>query len=120
MSAPKHIRRVLPDHPSGEHLRKQAKRLARDESIGLAAAQRRLAKDYGFATWAELVRTVDAAQPLSPLAAAAKAGNVAAVRRLLRQGPIPTARSTIAASRCGKPVRAKRLMRRAWRLPMHC
>src|SRR5580698_9058237 len=89
MSAPNRARRALPDHPSEEHLRKQAKRLARDESIGLAAAQRRLAKDYDFAAWAELMRTVDAAQPLSPLAAAAKAGNVAAVRRLLREVATP-------------------------------
>jgi hypothetical protein len=89
MSAPKRTRRALPDHPSEEHLRKQAKRLARDEAIGLAAAQRRLAIDYGFATWAELMRTVDAAQPLSPLATAAKAGNIAAVRRLLREGANP-------------------------------
>jgi ankyrin repeat protein len=89
MPAPKRTRRVLPDHPSQEHLRKQAKRLARDESIGLATAQRRLAMDYGAATWTELMRTVDAAQPLSPLAAAAKAGNVATVRRLLREGANP-------------------------------
>jgi ankyrin repeat protein len=89
MSAPKRTPRVLPDHPSQEHLRKQAKRLARDQSLGLAAAQRRLAVDYGFATWAELVRRVEEAQPLSPLAAAAKTGHVAAVRRLLREGANP-------------------------------
>jgi hypothetical protein len=89
MSAPKRTPRVLPEHPSPEHLRKQAKRLARAESLGLAAAQRRLAIDYGAATWAELMRTVEAAQPLSPLAAAAKAGNVAAVRRLLRERANP-------------------------------
>lgn len=89
MAAPKRTPRVLPAHPSQEHLRKQAKRLARDESLGLAAAQRRLAIDYGAATWAELMRTVEAAQPLSPLSAAAKAGNVVAVRRLLHEGAIP-------------------------------
>ena len=89
MSAPKRSPRALPDHPSPEHLRKQAKRLARAESLGLAAAQRRLAADYGAANWAELMRTVEAAQPLSPLAAAAKAGNVAAVRRLLGEGANP-------------------------------
>jgi ankyrin repeat protein len=89
MPAPKRTPRVLPNHPSQEHLRKQAKRLARVQSLGLAAAQRRLAVDYGAATWAELMRSVEAAQSLSPLSAAAKAGNVAAVRRLLREGAGP-------------------------------
>jgi peptide-methionine (S)-S-oxide reductase len=89
MSAPKRTPRVLPAHPSQEHLRKQAKRLARDQSLGLAAAQRRLARDYGAASWTDLMHTVDAAQQLSPLAAAAKAGNAAAVRRLLRDGANP-------------------------------
>ena len=89
MSALMRTRRVLPNHPSREHLRKQAKRLSRDQSLCLAAAQRRLAVDYGVATWAKRMRVVDAAQPLSPLAAAAKAGNVAAVRRLLREGANP-------------------------------
>jgi hypothetical protein len=37
----------LPARPSKEHLRKQAKRLARDKSLGLAEAQRRVAADYG-------------------------------------------------------------------------
>jgi hypothetical protein len=37
----------LPARPSKEHLRKQAKRLARDKSLGLAEAQRTLAADYG-------------------------------------------------------------------------
>ncbi len=78
--------RALPERPSKEHLRKQAKRLAKDESLGLAAAQRRLAQEYGFANWTELLRRVDETVPLSPLGAAARAGDVAAVRRLLEQG----------------------------------
>jgi ankyrin repeat protein len=77
--------RPLPAHPSKEHLRKQAKRLAREQSLSLAAAQRRLANDYGTANWAELMKRVDAAS-LSPLSAAARAGDVAAVKRLLAEG----------------------------------
>jgi hypothetical protein len=100
MPAPKRTPRALPDHPSPEHLRKQAKRLAREQSLGLAAAQRRLAVDYGAANWAELMRRVEAAQPLSPLAAAAKAGNLTAVRRLLREGASPDG----APSDRGKPL----------------
>jgi ankyrin repeat protein len=80
----------LPARPSKEHLRKQAKRLARDKSLGLAAAQRTLAAGYGANSWAELMRRVDAARgeaaPLSPLAAAARAGDLAAVRRLIAEG----------------------------------
>lgn len=81
----------LPARPSKEHLRKQAKRLARDKSLGLAEAQRTLAVDYGASSWAELMRRVDAARggeavPLPPLAAAARAGDLAAVRRLIAEG----------------------------------
>jgi hypothetical protein len=84
MSVAKRTPRLLPDRPSKEHLRKQAKRLARAQSLGLAAAQRRLAHDYGVANWAELMKQVDAAS-LSPLSAAARAGDVAAVKRLLAE-----------------------------------
>jgi ankyrin repeat protein len=81
----------LPARPSKEHLRKQAKRLARDKSLGLAEAQRKIAADYGAGTWAELMRRVDAARggeavPLLPLAAAARAGDLATVRRLIAEG----------------------------------
>jgi len=47
--------RSLPENPNEEYLRKEAKRLARDEAIQLAAAQRRLAREYGFSSWTELI-----------------------------------------------------------------
>ena len=50
--------RSLPEKPSAEHLRKQAKDLARGEAIQLAAAQRRLAREYGYRNWSELIRHV--------------------------------------------------------------
>lgn len=61
-------RKRLPQNPSEENLRKQAKRLAREEGLQLAAAQRRLAIEYGYKTWAELMRAV-ASQfvPMIPL-----------------------------------------------------
>lgn len=80
---------VLPPNPSKEHLRKQAKRLARDTALTLAAAQRQLAVDHGAANWAELMRQVEAAVPLSPLSAAARSGDIAALRRLLATGANP-------------------------------
>jgi hypothetical protein len=39
--------RALPARPSKEHLRKQAKRRAKAESLGLAEAQRRVAASHG-------------------------------------------------------------------------
>jgi peptide-methionine (S)-S-oxide reductase len=82
-------RKRLPEHPSPEHLRKQAKRLARRETIALAAAQRRLAAEYGFRSWAALMRAMPeraAEAALSPLSAAAARGDTAEVARLLAAG----------------------------------
>jgi peptide-methionine (S)-S-oxide reductase len=79
----------LPARPSQEHLRKLAKRLAKSEKLKLAAAQRRLAADYGFATWAALMRGADQSPPhadLPPLSEAAARADVAAVRELLAGG----------------------------------
>jgi ATP-dependent Lon protease len=61
-------RKRLPHNPSEENLRKQAKRLAKEESLQLAAAQRRLAIEYGYRNWAELMRAVASRfVPLVPL-----------------------------------------------------
>jgi len=51
-------RKRLPEDPSEENLRKQAKRLAKQEGLQLPAAQRRLAIDYGYKTWADLMQVV--------------------------------------------------------------
>ncbi len=83
--------RRLPARPSQEHLRKLAKRLAKSEKLKLATAQRRLAADYGFASWAALMRGVDGAAQrpsgeLPALSAAAARADVSAVRDLLAGG----------------------------------
>lgn len=75
----------LPRNPSAEHLRKQAKRLARAEGLKLAAAQHRLAKNYGFPGWTELMREVEA-RGRSPLSIAAARADVAVVLALLAGG----------------------------------
>jgi peptide-methionine (S)-S-oxide reductase len=85
---------TLPERPSREHLRKQAKRVARERSVGLAAAQHAVAGDYGFSNWAELMRHVasvraESVAPPSPLFAAVRAGDVDAVRALLAAGANP-------------------------------
>jgi len=58
MTTPQGPRKRLPNNPSEENLRKQAKRLAAQEDLQLAAAQRRLAIEYGYKNWADLIRTV--------------------------------------------------------------
>jgi ankyrin repeat protein len=60
--------------------------------VRLAEAQRELAKSYGFPDWAALrahVRSLEAPRPFSPLAQAARNGDVALVRRLLGEGHDP-------------------------------
>jgi hypothetical protein len=47
--------RSLPDRPSLESLRKQAKKLARDRSVSLRSAQLALAREYGYAGWQDLI-----------------------------------------------------------------
>jgi ankyrin repeat protein len=110
---------VLPARPSLEHLRKQAKRLARDRSLRLADAQRLLAHEYGFHTWAELSRRVSIArgenQTVSPLFAAVRAGDAGVVRRLLAEGANPRlsdGRETPlhAAARRGSPAIVEALL----------
>lgn len=87
----------LPVNPSSENLRKQAKRLARLESLTLAEAQHRLAREYGAPNWAELMRMVESMRQgadslehrgrrSEPLPEAARARDVDAVRRLLAEG----------------------------------
>ncbi len=60
--------RRLPDRPSLEQLRKQAKEhldtlRAADPSVTLSAAQHALAREYGFESWPKLVHHVESAQP---------------------------------------------------------
>ncbi|MFM9850746.1 MAG: ankyrin repeat domain-containing protein [Hyphomicrobiaceae bacterium] len=81
-------RRTLPANPSQEYLRKEAKRLAKAEGLRLAAAQRRLAGEYGHGTWAALMRAVEGtahaeAAEVRPLVEAAARADEDAVRALL-------------------------------------
>ena len=60
--------RRLPDRPSLEQLRKQAKEhldtlRTADPSATLSAAQHALAREYGFANWPQLVHHVESLQP---------------------------------------------------------
>jgi len=93
MSIPQGPQRRLPANPSQENLRKQAKGLAKAEGLRLAAAQRRLANEYGHRTWADLMRAANAAASTEPaesgagpLSLAAARADEAEVRALLAQG----------------------------------
>ncbi|HJU41720.1 MAG TPA: ankyrin repeat domain-containing protein [Vicinamibacterales bacterium] len=60
--------RRLPDRPSLEQLRKQAKEYRDtlreiDPSVKLAAAQHALAREYGFESWRKLIQHVESMQP---------------------------------------------------------
>src|ERR1700722_15460827 len=68
MTTPQGPRKRLPNNPSEENLRKQAKRLAAQEDLQLAAAQRRIAIEYGYRNWAELMRAISSRfVPMVPL-----------------------------------------------------
>jgi hypothetical protein len=61
-------RRRLPERPSLEQLRKQAREhhhalRAADPSVSLATAQHALALEYGFDSWPKLVHHVESLQP---------------------------------------------------------
>jgi ankyrin repeat protein len=82
--------RELPEHPSLEHLKKQAKDLLHAGGAArLAEAQRLVAHEYGFASWAKLKSHVEsfAADPRLAFAAAIKSHDVANVARVLSRVP---------------------------------
>ena len=58
MSSIQNPTKLLPESPSAEYLRKEAKRMAHASEVQLAAAQRRIAHDYGYRDWAELMNAV--------------------------------------------------------------
>ena len=65
-------RRHLPERPSLEQLRKQAKEhlnalRTTDASATLSAAQHALAREYGFESWPSLVRHVESLAPRRPM-----------------------------------------------------
>jgi ankyrin repeat protein len=85
-----HPVRALPAQPSLEHLRKEAKQrltaLREDDAQAkLADAQRTVARDYGFASWRQLKAHVEEIAH-QRVFAAARAGDVATVRRAFEQG----------------------------------
>jgi ankyrin repeat protein len=84
--------RSLPDNPSLDWLRKQAKRRldelrATSPSAKLSDAQLELARSYGFPSWRALKRHVDSLTVDGQLFAAAERGDTSALRALLDAHP---------------------------------
>jgi ankyrin repeat protein len=91
-------RKRLPVNPSIEHLKKQAKRLARDRNGTLAHAQHALAQEYGCKSWAELIHVIevmnrgantlvgDGKTRYEPLPAAARNRDIATIQAILDSG----------------------------------
>jgi ankyrin repeat protein len=82
--------RELPQKPSLEFLKKQAKELLRNTQQGkLADAQHALANEYGFSTWAKLKSHVESLgmTPAEALKAAVCDSDASRVRELLRKHP---------------------------------
>ncbi|MGH9450426.1 MAG: ankyrin repeat domain-containing protein [Terriglobia bacterium] len=82
--------RQLPEKPNLAYLKKQAKQLLRSTQQGkLADAQRALAKEYGFASWAKLKTHVEALglSPAEALKAAVCDSDAARVRKVLKEHP---------------------------------
>jgi ankyrin repeat protein len=77
-------RRSLPDRPQIDQLKKQAKELqAEGRHPSLAAAQRALAQEYGYASWPRLKRAVE----LKMLRRRIEDGDPEPVRALLEASP---------------------------------
>ncbi len=101
----------LPEHPDEEQLKKQAKDLLREirtgqpeavarignekpETFALHDAQRVIAREYGFPSWAKLkvhVETRAREDAKAQFHRALEADDAAAVRRLLQRFPVPGA-----------------------------
>jgi len=89
----------LPQRPSLEYLRKQAKRRKRERGVPLSQAQHELAREYGFDSWPRLVHHVHASGlegieralvlgDVAALADALRADRAAAIARVGRLAPL--------------------------------
>jgi hypothetical protein len=76
----------LPQRPSLEHLRKQAKARKRDRGVPLHRAQHELSREYGFESWPRLVHHVEAGG-LQGMERALVLADAAALGALLRDDP---------------------------------
>jgi hypothetical protein len=80
--------RKLPEKPDLRHLKDQAKDLVRaEEAQTISSAQRRLAREYGFSSWAKLKAHIESLQEIGQLKAAIDSNNFVRVQELMTQNP---------------------------------
>lgn len=80
--------RTLPDNPDLRHLKDQAKALVKEGAVStLAAAQFRLARSYGFASWPKLKAHVEGLQAAGRLKEAIAREDLAAVATMMTADP---------------------------------
>jgi hypothetical protein len=78
----------LPERPNLRHLRDQAKDLVRSGAADtLAAAQFRLAQDYGFPSWTKLKQHIESLEKAGELKQAIGRNDLAGVEALLASNP---------------------------------
>ena len=83
-----HPSRTLPDKPDLRHLKDQAKDLVRaGAAVSLAAAQHRLAQEYGFVGWPKLKAHVESLQEIGRLKSAIDANDLMRVKELMTRNP---------------------------------
>lgn len=100
--------RTLPERPDSEHLRKEAKRLAKEHEVRLAEAQRELAKSYGFeGTGRRFGRMSGASKRRGPFLLLPRRRAKATSRWSVGCSPkatSPTIRTSPRPVRCGRPA----------------
>ncbi|MFL6350761.1 MAG: hypothetical protein ACJ74Z_02765, partial [Bryobacteraceae bacterium] len=80
--------RTLPDHPNLRHLKDQAKDLLRDGTApSLAAAQLKIAREYGFPSWPKLKAQIDSLKEAGQLKDAIDRNDLPLVQLLMLRNP---------------------------------
>jgi hypothetical protein len=82
------VPRPLPDRPNLRHLKDQAKDLMKaGEAASLSAAQFKIARMYGFASWPRLKAHVDSLEEIGQLKQAIDTNDLERVKQLMTRNP---------------------------------
>ena len=82
------VSRPLPEHPNLRHLKDQAKDLLKaGDAASLTAAQFKIARSYGFASWPKLKAHVDSLEEVGQLKQAIDTNDFAGVKGLMTRNP---------------------------------
>src|SRR4051794_29944752 len=85
---PQGASRPLPEHPNLRHLKDQAKDLLKAGAAeSVADAQFKIARSYGFPSWAKLKVHVESLEVIGQLREAVNANNLERVKNLMTLNP---------------------------------